>query len=453
LYLAFHRPFEILLSLAVLALSGLCLLAVMRLAGWSWNLLNLMALPLVLGTGVDYSIFMQLALKRHHGDVHQAYLSVGRALLLCGGTAIAGFGSLAWSSNAGMASLGQVCAVGVGSNMLIAIFLLPIWWYWVTRNGSLESGSVAPRSPSGSNPPSKPSSLYSSFVWRLGLSLIKTMPVILTSALASVLANMYRLLASHRRAVVMQNLAPALENDSIAIHETTKTLFKRFARKVTDLWRYEAGMDISSLLGNATGWEHFKEAQSQRRGILLLTPHLGNWEFGGPMLTQRGVSLQVLTLAEPGKDFTQLRQASRARWNIETLVVGEDPLAFVEIIKRLEAGATVALLVDRPPPASAITVELFGRPFCASIAAAELARASGCVLLPVYIPWETNGYEAHMLPAIPYERAALRDRAARQKLTQQILRTFEPIIRRYLDQWYHFVPVWPDSNPDKKPPQ
>jgi KDO2-lipid IV(A) lauroyltransferase len=295
--------------------------------------------------------------------------------------------------------------------------------------------------------------LYSSFFWRLGLSLIKTMPASLATALASVLANMYRLLASHRRAVVMQNLAPALENDAVAVHETTKTLFKRFARKVTDLWRYEAGMDISSLLEKATGWEHFQEAQAQRRGILLLTPHLGNWEFGGPMLTERGVSLQVLTLAEPGKDFTQLRQASRARWNIETLVVGEDPLAFVEIIKRLEAGATVALLVDRPPPASAITVELFGRPFCASIAAAELARASGCVLLPVYIPWETNGYAAHMLPAIPYERAALRDRAARQKLTQKVVRTFEPIIRRYLDQWYHFVPVWPDSNPDKTPSQ
>ena len=33
--------------------------------GWSWNLLNLMAVPLILGTGVDYGIFMQLALRRH----------------------------------------------------------------------------------------------------------------------------------------------------------------------------------------------------------------------------------------------------------------------------------------------------------------------------------------------------------------------------------------------------
>ena len=114
LWLAFRRFTEILLSLAVLAVSALCLLAVMRLVGWSWNLLNLMALPLMLGTGVDYSIFMQLALRRHHGDLAGAHHAVGRALLLCGGTAVAGFGSLALSSNAGMASLGAVCAVGIG---------------------------------------------------------------------------------------------------------------------------------------------------------------------------------------------------------------------------------------------------------------------------------------------------------------------------------------------------
>jgi len=128
LLLAFRRPREVLLSLGVLCLSTLCLLSVMRLAGWSWNLLNLMALPLILGTGVDYSIFMQLALRRHLGDLTMAYRSVGRALLLCGGTACAGFGSLAFSTNAGMGSLGQVCAVGIGCNMLISIFLLPGWW-------------------------------------------------------------------------------------------------------------------------------------------------------------------------------------------------------------------------------------------------------------------------------------------------------------------------------------
>jgi predicted exporter len=128
LWLAFKRPLEILLSLSILLLSGLFLLAVMRLAGWSWNLLNLMGIPLILGTGVDYSIFMQLALRRYHGDLRMAHRAVGRALLLCGGTAVAGFGALTLSSNAGMSSLGQICAVGIASNMLVSVFLLPSWW-------------------------------------------------------------------------------------------------------------------------------------------------------------------------------------------------------------------------------------------------------------------------------------------------------------------------------------
>lgn len=126
--LAFRRAFEVGLSLAILILSGLCLLMVMRWLGWSWNLLNLVALPLILGTGVDYSIFMQLALRRHRGDLTAAHRSVGKALLLCGATAVTGFGSLAWSGNAGMASLGKVCAVGIGFNMLISVYLLPTWW-------------------------------------------------------------------------------------------------------------------------------------------------------------------------------------------------------------------------------------------------------------------------------------------------------------------------------------
>ncbi len=133
LWFAFRRATEILLGLVVLLLSGVILLAVMAAAGWSWNLLNLMALPLMLGTGVDYTIFMQLALRRHRGDLQVVHKSIGRALMLCGGTAVAGFGSLAWSSNPGMASLGKICAIGIGANMLLSVFLLPSWWLLLTR--------------------------------------------------------------------------------------------------------------------------------------------------------------------------------------------------------------------------------------------------------------------------------------------------------------------------------
>jgi len=118
----------------------------------------------------------------------------------------------------------------------------------------------------------------------------------------------------------------------------------------------------------------------------------------------------------------------------------------VEIIRRLQAGATVALLVDRPPAPTAVPVDLFGRKFSASIAAAELARASGCALVPTMIVREpAGGYRAQILPEIHYARAAIGSRAARLQLTQEILRAFEPVIRQYPAQWYHFVPLWPPS--------
>ena len=126
-------------------------------------------------------------------------------------------------------------------------------------------------------------------------------------------------------------------------------------------------------------------------------------------------------------------------------------MAFLEVIRRLEQGATVALLIDRPAQATATTVHLFGRPFSASIAAAELARASGCALLPVYLPRNGNHYDAHILPPIVYDRASLREREQRRKLTQSIIQVFEPLIRQYLDQWFHFVPIWVSTGEARDP--
>jgi uncharacterized protein len=130
LWLAFRSWREVLLSFATLAFSLLVLLAVMSLAGWSWNLMNLMALPLLLGAGVDYTIHIQLALRRHGGDVRTVRRITGRAVFLCAATTAAGFGSNALSGNAGLASLGLVCSLGIVAVYLSSVYLLPAWWQW-----------------------------------------------------------------------------------------------------------------------------------------------------------------------------------------------------------------------------------------------------------------------------------------------------------------------------------
>lgn len=133
LWLAFRSAREVCLSISVLAFGGLMLGAIMSALDWRWNLMNIMALPLLLGMGVDFSIHMQLALRASNGDRAAVRASTGRALLLAGTTTIAGFLSLAFSANAGMASLGRTCALGIGAVLLTAVYLLPVWWGFVNR--------------------------------------------------------------------------------------------------------------------------------------------------------------------------------------------------------------------------------------------------------------------------------------------------------------------------------
>jgi predicted exporter/lauroyl/myristoyl acyltransferase len=439
LWFAFRRATEILLGVAVLCLSGLCLLAVMAVSGWTWNLMNLMALPLMLGTGVDYTLFIQLALRRHGGDLGAVRRSVGRALMLCGGTAIAGFGSLGFSSNPGMASLGKVCAVGIGANMLISVFLLPTWWRLLSpKSGNGGKESLNPQ-PSTLNA----FSLYRSGLWRFGLAVVRILPVGLVKGFAMFLAGLYWRFQRERCEIVVQNFLPVFAGDQATTEKTARVMHRKFAAKMVDLWRVESGVRVQNWLTHPGELDIIRSARQRGHGTLFITLHLGNWEHGGLLLTQLGIRLTILTQAEPDDGLTDLRIQSRRRLGVETLVIGQDDFAFVEVIKQLQARADLAISLDRPPDRGGVPIEFFGHPFEASLAAAELARASGCALIGVTIVRRPNGYAVKVLPEFTYDRRVLGNREARRELTQQILRAFEPEIRKDIDQWYQFTPIWP----------
>ena len=287
------------------------------------------------------------------------------------------------------------------------------------------------------------STLYRAGPWRLAVAAARMFPRPLLRLLASAGALVYTFLRPDRLGVVKANLSPVVQGDDAKASRIARRLFREFGRKLADLWIYEGGRSVDTLFGELAGWEHYEAARRRGPGILLVTPHLGNWEFGAPLLATRNIPLAIVTLEEPGTGFTELRRRSRAREGIETFVVGRDPFGFVDLIRRLEEGVTVALLLDRPPPATSVEVLLFGRRFRASIAAAELARATGCTLLPVVLPLVGSRYAARILPEVAYDRTALRSREARIELTARLMQAFEPAIREHPDQWFHFVPVWP----------
>src|SRR6266567_400332 len=201
--------------------------------------------------------------------------------------AVAGFGSNVWSSNGGLVSLGQVCAAGMALAYLTSSYLLPVWWKTLA-GPRLKVQGPAPESEAQRSLPdprlSTPSSLYRSEFWQLGLAATRVLSPRTCIGLNQMLAKGYWICARRRREVVVQNLLPVLNGNRAAAENIGRDLFRNFGAKLADLWRYESGQPIDGMFAELTGWEHFTAARSSRRGLLLLTPHLGNWEFGAPLL-------------------------------------------------------------------------------------------------------------------------------------------------------------------------
>ncbi len=114
------------LTLAPLALGTIWMLGALRLAGVELNLMSLMAMPIVLGLGVDYGVYIVDRWMREGLDATGALRSVGPAVLITGLTTVAGFGALLGAELEGLRTLGLAVVLGTGCTLLAALLVLPL---------------------------------------------------------------------------------------------------------------------------------------------------------------------------------------------------------------------------------------------------------------------------------------------------------------------------------------
>jgi hopanoid biosynthesis associated RND transporter like protein HpnN len=115
---------SVILSLLPVGIGTLWLVGLMGWFGIPFNVANIMTLPLVVGIGVTngVQILNRFAEERTPGILAR---STGKAVLVSGLTAIAGFGSLIIAKDRGIHSLGSVMAAGIATCMIAGLTLLP----------------------------------------------------------------------------------------------------------------------------------------------------------------------------------------------------------------------------------------------------------------------------------------------------------------------------------------
>ncbi len=126
LLLLFRRKRDAPLALLPLLTAALLTGGASVLAGIPLNFANVIALPLLLGMGVDSAIHI---IHRHRVESSAGRpllaTSAARGVLVSSLTTMGGIGNLALSPHDGTASLGALLTIGIGATMVCALLLLP----------------------------------------------------------------------------------------------------------------------------------------------------------------------------------------------------------------------------------------------------------------------------------------------------------------------------------------
>jgi hypothetical protein len=120
----FRSLVAVILALLPVGIGTLWLTGLMGALGVPFNPANIMTLPLVIGIGVTNGIHIlnRYAEERTPGILSR---STGKAVLVSGLTAIAGFCSLVLAQHQGIHSLGIIMSVGIGTCMLAGLTFVP----------------------------------------------------------------------------------------------------------------------------------------------------------------------------------------------------------------------------------------------------------------------------------------------------------------------------------------
>ena len=190
-------------------------------------------------------------------------------------------------------------------------------------------------------------------------------------------------------------------------------------------------------------------ALSERRGVIIVGGHFGNWELGGiavRQLTDR--PLTVVAKSEASPAVGEFRRRMRDSLGIETLEIGQALDTALRIRRLLADNGLVAMLIDRYIGRDRIDVTFFGRRTGFLRSPAMIGYLSGAPLLPAFMIRQPSGrFTGFFGDAIVVDTAMSIDDSIRAA-TQAVACQLETQIRLNPHLWYQFYPFWRGEGAD-----
>lgn len=231
--------------------------------------------------------------------------------------------------------------------------------------------------------------------------------------LAARLARLWMVLSPGKRAVTEINLArcyPHLQPNER--DRLVRDSFEHYVCTVLETGRnwYWPLPRLLNLCEEVVGQDRLAASLASRRGLVVLAPHFGAWEYLG-MFLQRYPDIAILYKRPAREDFARALLERRRRGGATLLAA--DRAGLRRLFAHLRAGHGAGVLPDQEPSAGqGRFVPFFGIPALTAVLAPRLIQKTGCDVVFAVCERRPRGrYRIHILEPESAIRSADPDEA------------------------------------------
>jgi KDO2-lipid IV(A) lauroyltransferase len=278
------------------------------------------------------------------------------------------------------------------------------------------------------------------WISRMGARLGKFLPTRVWYALLTPFADVAFVFMRRHRKALIANLDRVVGKEEAPA--TARRVFRNFARYVVDFYqlpRLDKGVLKRRI--DFEDWEHLNDAMSTGKGGLFVTLHLGQAELGAAAMAAYDSPLHVVAETMPYPPMDAFIQQLRRDLGMKVIPANK---ATMGVLRCLNRGDGLAMMIDAVEPGDGVMVDFFGAPAEFSTAPARIALRAGSRVMPGVVA-RNPGDATRLMPIIDFDlryEPTGAEEADVLALTQAIAASLEKQVRRFADQWFAFRPVW-----------
>jgi KDO2-lipid IV(A) lauroyltransferase len=280
------------------------------------------------------------------------------------------------------------------------------------------------------------------FLYKLGYILANILPLNVGYWLAERFSDAQYYLAKKDREAVAQNLNIVLKKEIKECRKLAQKVFRNFGLYMVDFFRM-ARLDIEFVRKHVDiiGLENIDTLLGQKKGVIVLTCHIGNWEMGGVVMAIMGYDISAVALNHAHKSINEFFIRQREKGRLKVIPVSS---VMKRCVSTLLRKGILALLGDRDFTDSGIVLDFFGVPTSIPKGPAVLSLKTCSPIVPGFFirQGRTNYTLIFDKPIEVGGGLVSEEEGLIKQTTERFIPVMEKYIRTYPEQWLIFRRFW-----------